>query len=102
MSERGLVVLTLFLHGGRRRGYPEKDRLLSGTLGGIDIHYILVGRQTMETLVVYDSLYGKAKAIAQAVGDALPGEVEVLHLLDGTLAAATQYATRRRACHTWD
>ena len=34
----------------------------------------------MKTLVVYDSLYGNTKAIAQAIGDALPGEVEVLHL----------------------
>lgn len=34
----------------------------------------------MKTLVVYDSLYGNTKAIAQAIGDALPGEVEVLHV----------------------
>ena len=33
----------------------------------------------MKTLVVYDSLYGNTRAIAQAIGDALPGEVEVLH-----------------------
>jgi flavodoxin len=33
----------------------------------------------MKTLVVYDSVYGHTKAIAQAVGDAIPGEVEVLH-----------------------
>ena len=32
----------------------------------------------MEILVVYDSLYGNTKAIAQAIGDALPGEVQVL------------------------
>ncbi len=32
----------------------------------------------MKTLVVYDSLHGNTKAIAQAIGDALPGEVEVL------------------------
>ena len=34
----------------------------------------------MKTLVVYDSLYGNTKAIAQAIGDALLGEVEVLHV----------------------
>jgi len=36
----------------------------------------------MRTLVVYDSLYGHTKAIAQAIGEALPGEVEVLHVSD--------------------
>ena len=34
----------------------------------------------MKTLVVYDSLYGNTKTIAQAIGDAIPGEVEVLHV----------------------
>jgi flavodoxin len=34
----------------------------------------------MKTLVVYDSVYGHTKAIAQAIGDALPGEAEVLHV----------------------
>jgi flavodoxin len=33
----------------------------------------------MKTLVVYDSVYGHTKTIAQTVGDAIPGEVEVLH-----------------------
>jgi flavodoxin I len=33
----------------------------------------------MKTLVVYDSVYGNTKAIAQAIGDAIPGEVQVLH-----------------------
>jgi flavodoxin len=32
----------------------------------------------MKTLVVYDSLYGNTKAIAEAIGAALPGEVRVL------------------------
>ena len=32
----------------------------------------------MKALVVYDSLYGNTKAVAQAVGDAMPGEVPVL------------------------
>ena len=32
----------------------------------------------MKTLIVYDSLYGNTKAVAQAIGGALPGEVEVL------------------------
>jgi flavodoxin len=34
----------------------------------------------MKTLVVYDSVYGNTKTIAQAIGDAIPGEVEVLHV----------------------
>ena len=34
----------------------------------------------MKTLVVYDSLYGNTKTIAEAIGDAVPGEVEVLHV----------------------
>lgn len=34
----------------------------------------------MKALVVYDSLYGNTKAIARAIGDALPAEVEVLHV----------------------
>lgn len=32
----------------------------------------------MKTLVIYDSLYGNTKTIARAVGDAIPGEVQVL------------------------
>lgn len=31
----------------------------------------------MKTLVVYDSVYGNTAIIAQAIGDAIPGEVEV-------------------------
>ena len=34
----------------------------------------------MKTLVVYDSLYGNTKTIAQTIGEAIPGEVEVLHV----------------------
>jgi len=34
----------------------------------------------MKALVVYDSVYGNTKIIAQAIGDAIPGEVEVLHV----------------------
>jgi flavodoxin I len=34
----------------------------------------------MKTLVVYDSVYGNTKTIAQSIGDAIPGEVEVLHV----------------------
>ncbi len=32
----------------------------------------------MKTLVVYDSLYGNTRTIAQAIGEVLSGEVEVL------------------------
>jgi len=33
----------------------------------------------MKTLVIYDSLHGNTKKIAQAIGDALAGETKVLH-----------------------
>ena len=34
----------------------------------------------MKTLVVYDSLYGNTRTIAQAIGEAIPGKVEVLQV----------------------
>ena len=34
----------------------------------------------MKTLVVYDSVYGNTGIIAQAIGDAIPGEVQVLRV----------------------
>ena len=34
----------------------------------------------MKTLVVYDSVYGNTEIVARAIGDALPGEVQVLRL----------------------
>jgi flavodoxin len=34
----------------------------------------------MRTLVVYDSVYGNTETIAQAIGAAIPGEVEVLRV----------------------
>jgi flavodoxin len=34
----------------------------------------------MKTLVVYDSLHGNTKIVAQAIGDAIPGEVEVVQV----------------------
>jgi flavodoxin len=34
----------------------------------------------MKTLVVYDSVYGNTEIIAQAIGEAIPGEVEVLRV----------------------
>jgi flavodoxin I len=34
----------------------------------------------METLVVYDSVYGNTEIIAQAIGAAIPGEVQVLRV----------------------
>ena len=34
----------------------------------------------MKTLVVYDSVYGNTEIIAWTIGDAIPGEVEVLHV----------------------
>jgi flavodoxin I len=34
----------------------------------------------MKTLVVYDSVYGNTEIIARAIGNALPGEVQVLRV----------------------
>jgi flavodoxin I len=34
----------------------------------------------MKTLVVHDSLYGNTKIIAQAIADAIPGEVKMTHV----------------------
>jgi flavodoxin I len=36
----------------------------------------------MVTLVVYDSVYGNTEIIARAVGDAIPGQVQVLRVGD--------------------
>lgn len=41
----------------------------------------------MKTLVVYDSRYGHTKIIAEAIGAALPGDVEVKHAKDVELVA---------------
>ena len=45
----------------------------------------------MKTLVVYDSLYGNTKAIAQTIGDAIPGEVEVVYVGDANASALKAY-----------
>jgi flavodoxin len=45
----------------------------------------------MKTLVVYDSLYGNTKMIAQAIGEALPGEVEVLHVSEAAPSGLQVY-----------
>jgi flavodoxin I len=34
----------------------------------------------MKTLVVYDSVYGNTEIIARAIGDAIPGEVQVVRV----------------------
>jgi flavodoxin I len=34
----------------------------------------------MKTLVVYDSVYGNTKIVAQAIADAIPGEVQMLRV----------------------
>lgn len=45
----------------------------------------------MKTLVVYDSLYGNTKTIAQTIGDAIPDEVEVLHVGDAKSSELEAY-----------
>jgi flavodoxin I len=45
----------------------------------------------MKTLVVYDSLHGNTKTIAQTIGDALPGEVEMLHVGEAQVSGLEAY-----------
>jgi flavodoxin I len=45
----------------------------------------------MKTLVVYDSLYGNTRTIAEAIGDAVPGDVEVLHAGEADPSALQAY-----------
>jgi flavodoxin I len=45
----------------------------------------------MKTLVVYDSVYGNTKTIAQSIGDAIPGEVTVVHVGDATASGLEAY-----------
>jgi flavodoxin len=45
----------------------------------------------MKTLIVYDSLYGNTKAIAQAVGEAIPGEVQVVHMGEADASEVAGY-----------
>jgi flavodoxin len=45
----------------------------------------------MKTLVIYDSLYGNTKTIAQAIGDAIPGEVEVLNVAEANASELAAY-----------
>ena len=45
----------------------------------------------MKTLVVYDSVYGHTKTIAQTIGDAIPGEVEVLHAKEANASKLGAY-----------
>ena len=45
----------------------------------------------MRTLVVYDSLHGNTKTIAQAIGDAIPGGVEVLHVGEAKASGLEAY-----------
>ena len=45
----------------------------------------------MKTPVVYDSLYGNTKAVAQAIGDALPGEVAVIYVKEASASGLEAY-----------
>ena len=45
----------------------------------------------MKTLVVYDSVYGNTKTVAQAIGDSLPGEVEVIHVKEANTSGLAAY-----------
>lgn len=45
----------------------------------------------MKTLVIYDSMYGNTKKIAEAVAAALPGEPDLLHIEDASQAVLPGY-----------
>ena len=45
----------------------------------------------MKTLVIYDSLHGNTRTIAQAIGDAIPGEVEVQHVGEASSSELAEY-----------
>jgi flavodoxin I len=45
----------------------------------------------MKTLVIYDSLYGNTKIIAQAIGDVIPGDAKVLHVGEVDASALGAY-----------
>ena len=45
----------------------------------------------MKTLVVYDSLYGNTRAIAEAIGAAIPGDVEVMPVNEVTSSGLEAY-----------
>ena len=45
----------------------------------------------MKTLVVYDSLYGNTKIIAQAIRDAIPGEVKLSHVSEVNVFELGEY-----------
>ena len=45
----------------------------------------------MKTLVVYDSVYGNTKAVAQSIGAAIPGEVEVLYVKEADASGVDAY-----------
>ena len=45
----------------------------------------------MKALVIYDSLYGNTRLIAQAISEAIPGEVELVHVGDVKLSELGDY-----------
>jgi flavodoxin len=45
----------------------------------------------MKAHVIYDSLYGNTKIVAEAIGDAIPGEVEVLHVGEASASELSGY-----------
>ncbi len=45
----------------------------------------------MKTLIIYDSLYGNTETIAQTIGNAIPGEVQVLHVREASPSGLEAY-----------
>jgi flavodoxin len=45
----------------------------------------------MKTLLVYDSVYGNTKIIARAIGEAVSGEVEVVHVGEANASGLDAY-----------
>jgi flavodoxin len=45
----------------------------------------------MKTLVIYDSRYGNTKSVAKAIGNAIPGEVDLRHVEETTASELGDY-----------
>jgi flavodoxin len=45
----------------------------------------------MKTLVVYDSVYGNTRSIAEAIGDAAEGDIEVMHVDEARASGLEAY-----------
>ena len=45
----------------------------------------------MKTLIIYDSLYGNTKIIAEAIGEAMPGQVTLINVIEVDISEIGAY-----------